>query len=206
MPAILNAPALDTHLGDQWTLAELLARPGVLEHGHFRLLSGAHSEHFMRFSRIAGDAQALAGLAAALAPTVNVWQPEAVLAPSTAGVSLARELASQLGLALHLASVDSHGRAVGIMGVAPSHGSRVLLVNDVVTTGDGLRALADVARAAGSEVAGAAWFASRAVVDVEAKLGTPAAWLLTVDLPATAAESCERCAAGEEPIDGLDLN
>ncbi|MGD0454768.1 MAG: hypothetical protein ABSB69_14340 [Solirubrobacteraceae bacterium] len=206
MPATLNAPALDTHLGDQWMLAELLARPGVLEHGHFRLLSGAHSEHFLRFSRIAADTQALAGLVAALAPTVAVWQPESVLAPSTAGVSLARELAKQLGLALHLASVDARGRADGLIGEPPAAATRILIVNDVVTTGDGLKALAEVAKAAGADIAGAAWFASRSAVDVGSRLGTPTARLLTVELPSTAPESCARCAAGEPATDGLDLN
>jgi len=204
--ATLNAPALETHLGDQWTLAELLARPGVVEHGHFRLLSGAHSEYFVRFSRIASERDAVAGVAAALAPTVAVWQPGCVLAPCTAGVSLARELARQLGLDLHLASVDGAGRADGIIGESPRPGSRALLVNDIVTTGAGLEALASVARAAGADVSGAAWFASRSAVDVEAKLGVPAAWLLSVELPATPPETCRGCATGEELVDGLDLN
>jgi len=204
--ATLNAPALDTHLGDQWMLAELLGRPGVVEHGHFRLLSGAHSECFLRFSRIASDTDALAGVAAALVPTVAVWQAECVLAPCTAGVSLARECARQLGLDLHLASVDATGRADGIIGRPPRAGSRVLLVNDIVTTGVGLEALATVARAVRANNAGAAWFASRAEVDVEAKLGVPAAWLLSVELPTTSPETCAGCAAGEELVDGLDLN
>jgi orotate phosphoribosyltransferase len=204
--ATLNPPALDTHLGDQWALAELLARPGVVEHGHFRLLSGAHSEHFVRFSRIASDTDALAGVAAALAPTAAVWQPGCVLAPCTAGVSLARELARQLGLDLHLASVDAAGRADGVIGEPPRAGSRALLVNDIVTTGAGLEALAAVARAAGADVTGAAWFASRSAVDVAAALGVPAAWLLSVNLPATPPEACPGCSAGEELVDGLDLN
>jgi orotate phosphoribosyltransferase len=206
MPASVHAPALETHLGDQWTLAELLARPGVLEHGHFRLLGGAHSEHFLRFSRIAVDPAALAGLASALAPTLASWQPDAVLAPSTAGVSLGRELAQQLGLALHLASVDEHGRADGILGDWDLNDRRILIINDVVTTGEGLQALAHAAGAAGGSVVGAAWFASRAHVDVADRLGAPTAWLVTVDLPTFAPEACPCCAAGVDAVDGLDLN
>jgi orotate phosphoribosyltransferase len=206
MPASVHAPALETHLGDQWTLAELLARPGVLEHGHFRLLSGAHSEHFLRFSRMAGDPAALTGLAAALAPTVASWRPDAVLAPSTAGVSLGRELAQQLGLTLYLASVDEHGRADEILGGADLNGRRLLIINDVVTTGEGLQALADVAGAAGGAVAGAAWFASRAHVNVAGRLGAPTAWLVTADLSTFTPEACPCCAAGMDAVDGLDLN
>jgi orotate phosphoribosyltransferase len=206
MPASVHAPALETHLGDQWTLAELLARPGVLESGHFRLLSGAHSEHFLRFSRIASDPTALESLAAALAPTVASWRPDAVLAPSTAGVSLGRELAQQLGLTLNLASVDESGRADEILGGVFLGGRRVLIINDVVTTGEGLEALANVADAAGGTVAGAAWFASRAHVDVASRLGAPTAWLVTAELPTFAPEACPCCVAGLDAVDGLDLN
>jgi orotate phosphoribosyltransferase len=206
MPASVQGPSLEVHLGDQWKLAELLARPGVLEHGHFRLLSGAHSEHFLRFSRIASDTASLAAVAGALAPTVAAWQLDVVLAPSTAGVSLAREIAQQLGLPLQLASVDASGRAREVLGGSALAGRRVLIVNDIVTTGDGLDALAGVARAAAGVVVGAAWFASRTRIDVAARLGVPTAWLVTVNLPGCAQEECECCAAGEDVVDGLDLN
>lgn len=150
MPATLNAPALYPRLGDPWVMADLVSRPNVIEHGHFRLLSGAHSEQFLRFSKIANNSDALDIVAAALVPSVAVWQPDAVLAPSTAGVSLGRELAARLGVALYLAHVDERGRADSFVGESPRLGSSMLLVNDVVTTGDGLRALADVATSGSS--------------------------------------------------------
>lgn len=51
-------------------------------------------------------------------------------------------------------------------------GQRVLLVNDVVTTGAGMTALAHVVEA-GGEIAGAAWFASRSRIDIEKMIHAP---------------------------------
>lgn len=206
VPETLNAPAPCTHLGDPWVFADLLSRPGVLENGHFRLLSGAHSEHFLRFSKIADRAEALDAVASALMPSVAVWQPDAVLAPSTAGVSLGRELAARLGVPLHLAGVDAAGRASGTLGAESLADRSVLLVNDIVTTGQGLAALAAVARDSGADVAGAAWFASRNEVDVTTIIDAPAAFVLSIDLPSTGPEQCALCSSAEPVEDALDLN
>jgi orotate phosphoribosyltransferase len=107
---------------------------------------------------------------------------------------------------LHLATVDSGGRADGLLGAPPPAGNRVLLVNDVVTTGEGLGALARVVAAHDGEVAGAGWFISRDHIDVEAQLGVPSYGVATVDLPSWSPADCVLCAAAEPLRPGLDLN
>jgi orotate phosphoribosyltransferase len=204
--SLADAPTFRAHLGDPTTLADYLGRSEVLRHGHFCLLSGLHTEWFLAFSRIAIDAAAVQQLAATLAAVVGPWSPTAVLAPSTAGVALGGVLARRLGTPLHLASLDGEGRANGIIGTPGLNDQRVLLVNDIVTTGRGLQALADVVRAAGATVAGAAWFASRADVDVQGLLGAPGAHLVTLDLPAVPADQCRGCAAHQPVEEALDLN
>lgn len=193
-------------LGDPDVIVDLLARPGVLRAGHFRLLSGLHADRFVAFSRLVDDENALDVIAGWLAASVAPWRPHVVVAPSTAGVALGSALGRRLGAPLELASLDSDGRPIGLLGNPTLSGRRVLLVNDVVTTGDGMVALAEVVRAAGAEVCGGAWFLSRADVDVASRIEAPTATLGLLDLPAVAPAECAGCAADQSLEDALDLN
>lgn len=193
-------------VGDPRSLAELLGRPGVLRTGHYRLLSGLHTEYFLAFSQIAQDARAVRELASDLGAVCAPWLPTMVLAPSTAGVALGGELARELCLPLHLASLDSVGRADGLLGGVSIAGHRVLLVNDVVTTGDGLAALQHAVEAAEASVAGAAWFASRSDAEVGTRIGAPVVMSAALDLAATHADECALCRSGDELQDALDIN
>ena len=62
-------------------------------------------------------ADALAYIGDLLAAVVSNWQPDAILAPSTAGVSLGVMLGRRLGIRLHLSNVGDDGRPTGILGM-----------------------------------------------------------------------------------------
>ena len=188
-------------------VAGYLAREGVLLDGHFQLLSGLHSPNFIAFSELARDDDALGSIADTLTETTAAWMPDAVIAPSTAGVSLGSALAVRASAPLYLASLDADSRPDGLVGDPDIRGRRVLLVNDVVTTGSGLEQLAQVASGAGAETAGAAWFVSRASVDVVGILGTEnVACLAEFDLETHSAADCPLCASGGEAELAIDLN
>ena len=197
---------LQVHLGDPIRAAELIERPGVLQGGHFRLLSGLHSDRFVAFSGIANDPAALDQIADWLLPSVAAWLPTTVIAPSTAGVGLASTIARRLGSPLRLATLDLTGRPDGLIGDLPGPSDRVLLVNDVVTTGTGLVALSAIASRCGAAIAGSTWFASRGAVDIPSIVGAPAAFVMTADLPTCNADRCPLCAVHEPLEDALDLN
>jgi orotate phosphoribosyltransferase len=202
----LDLPLLDVRRGDPALVRDLLARDGVVEHGHYQLLSGLHSGTFLRFSALAQDNEALGCIGDWLTPTLKAWQADALVAPSTAGVALAWTLALRLAAPLHLAAPGDDGRAIGITTSGELAGRRVLLVNDVVTTGAGMAALARLVEDAGGEIAGAAWFASRAPVDVEGLVAAPTAFVVALALEAVAAEQCELC-RDEVPLErATDLN
>jgi orotate phosphoribosyltransferase len=193
-------------LGDPRELADVLGRPGVLRTGHFRLLSGLHTEHFLAFSAIAQDPEAVRAIAANLAVVCSPWDPSVALAPSTAGVALGGELARLLGIGLQLAALDANGRASGVLGDTDLSGSRVLLVNDVITTGDGLVALRDVVTSAGGATIGAACFGIRSRIDITGRLGIPVAVSVGLNLPVTSADECSMCHNGVDFEDALDIN
>lgn len=192
-------------LGDPAQVLRLLSADGALRDGHFRLLSGLHTDVFVAFSAIAADPVNLDAISSWLGPTVDAWVPDAVLAPSTAGVGLAATLARRISAPLHLAAVGADGRPSALLGSSLPPSARVLVVNDVTTTGTGIRALAGIARSHGADVVGAAWFASRDWADDDP--GFPTAHVVDVNLKAFSKDDCPRCAAGIDTMeDAVDLN
>lgn len=198
------APQLSVHLGDPSLIAELLASPGALQTGHYSLLSGLHTDTFFAFSAIARDARAVRQISAWLTPAAAAWEPDLVLAPTTAGVTLGAGIAQDLGVPLALTSLDDQGRAAGVLGETELTGRRVALVNDVFTTGQGLRRLTDTATSAGAQVVGACWFLSR-TVDLPEDL-PPFAAVATAALPAWPEAECFMCAEQLPAEQAIDLN
>jgi orotate phosphoribosyltransferase len=184
----------------------LLALPDVLLSGHFQLLSGRHSDRFLAFSRIAKEPGAIDLLAKWLAPSLAPHRPDLVLAPSSAGVSLGWALARQLGCPLQLASLDDEGRPAGLIGEADIADRAVLLVNDVLTTGKGLEALAQLVRERGAHVAAASWFLTRSPLKVAEGIDAPTVSIGTIELPSWRRAECRLCASGELHQEALDLN
>jgi orotate phosphoribosyltransferase len=206
MTATLSAPPLLAHLGDPWRIADLLDTPNTVCTGHFRLLGGQHSDRFVRFSQLAQDSNALDYVADLLTSKTAAWSPDGIVAPCTAGVALGVEVARRLGVRLHLASVGVDGRADGIIGAPPHAGAALVVVNDVVTTGEGLGALAAVVRGAQAGVAGAAVFLCRRAEVPKDVIGAPVAVVATVPLSSWSASDCPLCCANEPVTDGRDLN
>lgn len=199
-------PIWSARVGDPRRAVGLIAATEALKTGHFRLLADLHSDVFLRFSRIASDRNSLNVVTRWLAPSVAGWSPSALLAPSTAGVGLASSIARELEIPLYLAELDDSGRACGVIGDPRLRGERIALVNDVVTTGQGLERLMKVTEELGGHVVGAAWFASRRPVALEHILHVPTCRVVDLDLPTWSPEACRLCASELPVEDALDLN
>ena len=182
---------LRVRLGDPRLLTEMLTESNALEHGHFEMLSGHHAETFIRFSRIANHSPSLETTARWLLPSVAAWMPDVVLAPATAGVALAWTLSRRLGLPLVLADVGD---------------MRVLLVNDVVTTGTVMEVLASVARDAGAVIVGGTWFLARNDVDIAAMIDAPVSSVGDLPLKQWSREACPLCDRGDDLTRAVEIN
>ena len=202
----IEPQTLRVRLGDPRLLTEMLTESDALEHGHFELLSGHHAETFIRFSRSAKHSPSLETTARWLLPSVAAWLPEVVLAPATAGVSLAWTISRQLGLPLVLADVGDDGRALPLAQAENVANKRVLLVNDVVTTGTGMEVLASVARDAGAVVAGGTWFLARNDVDVAAMIDAPTSSVGDLPLKQWSRQACPLCDRGDDLTRALEIN
>ena len=137
----------------------LLQRHGALQQGHFLLSSGMHSSHYVQCALLLQYPELTAQLCAALAEPFRGMGVQVVVGPAVGAVVLAYETARQLG-ARALWAERSEGKLTLRRSFRVEPGERVLVVEDVVTTGGSAREVALLAERAGASVVGVA-----AVVD-----------------------------------------
>lgn len=166
---------------------------GALLEGHFRLSSGLHSPGYLQCALVLQHPRHAEALGAALGSLVRPLGAVTVLSPALGGIVIGQEVARALGVRAIFAERQD-GTLTLRRGFALDPGERVLVVEDVVTTGGSTRETMDVARAAGAVVVGAC-----AVVDRSGGtqgLDVPFHALLPMQLPTYPPESCPLCAAG----------
>jgi orotate phosphoribosyltransferase len=137
----------------------LLQRHGALQQGHFLLSSGMHSSHYVQCALLLQYPELTARICAALAEPFRGVGVQVVVGPAVGAVVLAYETARQLG-ARALWAERSEGKLTLRRSFRVEPGQRVLVVEDVVTTGGSAREVALLAEEAGASVVGVA-----AVVD-----------------------------------------
>jgi orotate phosphoribosyltransferase len=178
---------------DQDATLALFRRAGALLEGHFRLSSGLHSNGYLQSALVLqhpGDAGALG---AALAGRVAAWRPDVVLSPALGGVIIGHEVGRALTVRALFAE-RAEGKLTLRRGFSLSRGERVLIVEDVVTTGGSTRETIEVATSTGAEVVGAAALIDRS--GGTAQLGVPLEALARLSLPAYEPSACPLCAKG----------
>jgi orotate phosphoribosyltransferase len=157
---------------------------GALLEGHFLLSSGMHSPYYLQCARVlmepARAVRVCSALTERLRRELSGLTIDAVVAPALGGVVLGYELARQLGvLSLFVERVD--GRFALRRGFTIEPGSRVLLAEDVVTTGLSSRECMACVTAAGATAVAAACLIDRS--GGRADLGVPLVALAELDLP-----------------------
>lgn len=169
-------------------------RVGAFLEGHFRLTSGLHSPGYMQCALVLAHPREAEALGAELADRVRTLSPTVVLSPALGGIVIGQEVGRALGVRALFAE-----RQDGVLmlrrGFTLGPDDRVLVVEDVVTTGKSTRETIEVARAAGARVVGAAAIIDRSGGDQN--LDVPFHALATVPLPTYQPESCPLCAAGQ---------
>jgi orotate phosphoribosyltransferase len=169
-----------------------LSNRGAILSGHFRLSSGRHSNRFVQKFRILEDPRLVERVARSLAVAVEPLAPTIVVSAAVGGIVLGYEMARQLDTLAIFVEKES-GVAVLRRGFALERGARVLVVEDVVTTGRSVREVIDVVHAVGADVVGVAIIVQRAAVD----FGVPAVALLDLPIASFDPSECPQCAAGE---------
>ncbi len=163
-------------------LAEFRAAEALLE-GHFILSSGLHSPRYLQCARVLMDPSRASRLASALARSLPLEiksKIEIIVSPAMGGVIIGHEVGRSLGLEAVFAERPT-GTFEFRRGFRLKQGQKVLLVEDVVTTGLSSREAMKAVEEAGGEVIAAAALVDRS--NGLADLGVPFFPLIRLDVP-----------------------
>ncbi|MGV3730866.1 MAG: orotate phosphoribosyltransferase [Sphingopyxis sp.] len=185
---------------DDEILAEFRAADALLQ-GHFLLSSGRHSEYYLQCARVLMDTDRAGRLAVALAAKLPRDLKQAinvVVSPAMGGVIIGHEMGRALGKPAIFVERPT-GTFELRRGFTIDPGAKVLMVEDVVTTGLSSREAMEAVRAAGGEV-----IAEAALVDRSAgsniDLGVPFYPLVAINFPTYAADDLPPELAGTEAV------
>jgi len=174
-------------------LIQLFRDSGALLEGHFRLTSGLHSPGYLQCALVLQEPARATLLGSALADLVRPLRVTAVLSPALGGIVIGHEVGRALGVRAIFAERQD-GRLQLRRGFTLDASDRVLVAEDVVTTGGSTRETLDVARSAGAATVGAAAIVDRS--GTEPNLGVPFHALLQLPLPTYQPDACPLCAQG----------
>ncbi len=130
-----------------------LVRANALLKGHFQLTSGLHSDRYIQCALLLAQPKEAEAACAALADKLADTRPQLVIGPALGGVIVAHEVARRLGTPSFFAERKDGPMALR-RGFAVQPGVRVVVVEDVVTTGGSVMEVAELVKAAGAEVVG----------------------------------------------------
>jgi orotate phosphoribosyltransferase len=131
----------------------MFEKAGALLKGHFLLTSGLHSPVYWEKARVLQYPEYTESLCRMIAGRFRGSGIQVVAGPTTPGIILAYETARQLGVRGIFAEKDEAGGRVFRRGFEISPGEKVLVVDDILTTGGSVRDVIDAVRKLGGEVA-----------------------------------------------------
>jgi orotate phosphoribosyltransferase len=186
----------ETETRTQTILTRMLEESGALRHGHFLLSSGLHSPAYVQCALLLEDPLRARQVGSDLAEELRQFHPDSVLSPALGGVIIGHEVAAALGV--HFRFTERKGDEMGLRrGFSLRQGERVVIVEDVVTTGRSTLETAALATSRGARVV-----AIGSIIDRTAgrtPFDIPYRALLELDLPSYPAADCPLCQAGGAP-------
>lgn len=168
---------------------------GVL-HGHFLLTSGRHSDTYMQCAKLFVHPQESEFLCGELAKQLAEFKPDAIVSPAVGGIIMGYEVARQLKVCNYFAEREG-GNMTLRRGFALNKGMRVIVVEDVVTTGGSVKEVVELCKAAGAEVVAVASIVDRSGGKVD--FGVPYKALLSMEVKSWEADECPLCKEGKIP-------
>jgi orotate phosphoribosyltransferase len=165
----------------------------AVRNGHFLLASGLHSDTYVQCARVFESPAMAHKLCKALAERAARLKPDCVIGPAVGGIVIAYEMAGLLkARAIYMERVDKELKLRRGFEVLP--GERILVTEDVVTTGGSAKEVVEAVTAIGAKVVGVVSLVNRS--GGKADFGVPFHSLLDVNPPVYKPEECPMCAKG----------
>lgn len=171
---------------------------GALLEGHFLLTSGLHSDHYLQCALVCQYPSLCERLCKELARNLAGVKADAVVGPALGGIVLAYELARVIGARGLFMERDDTGRMTLRRGFHLDPGERIIVAEDVMTTGGSVGEIVAQVEAAGAEVVAVACLVDRG--GMKRFSDRRCASLLAVEFPTYEPDACPLCRAGSRPI------
>ena len=182
---------------DEAAILEALEERGAVLRGHFRLSSGRHSDVFVQKFRVFEDPILTRTMGEQMAQMYEDESFDTVASPAVGAIVLGFSVA--LAGATRMIFSEREGDAMAFRrGFELRPEERVLVVEDVVTTGGSAREVVDLVRAAGATPIGAAVLLDRSDPNDPPDLGVPLRSLVRLDVASFTEDECPQCAEGLE--------
>lgn len=172
---------------------ELFKKSGALLEGHFRLTSGRHSNRYVQCAQVLQYPEYTSELCAEIASRFRESGPELVIGPAMGGILVAYETARHLGVK-NLFTERENGAMALRRGFSIEPGTRVLVVEDVVTTGGSVKEVIDLMRSMGAQLVGVGVLVDRSAGKVD--FGVPMEAVISMEVPSWPEETCPLCKEG----------
>jgi orotate phosphoribosyltransferase len=175
-------------------IIKLLESVGAIRTGHFELSSGRHSATYIQCALVLQHPRHAEHLGSALGAMFKDHQVSCVVSPALGGLIIAHEVARGLGVRAIFVERDRSGQMAMRRGFELKPGERVLVIEDVWTTGGSTRETIGVV-----EPEGGLAVASGAIIDRSGgrlELNVPSRALLELDVPSYEPDECPQCRAG----------
>lgn len=176
----------------------MLEGAGAIRQGHFELSSGQHSSTYVQCAMVLQHPESAEKLGRALAAEFHDIKVDCVASPALGGVILGHEVARTIGVRAIFVERDASGRMALRRGFDVQPGERVLVIEDVWTTGGSTCETIRVVEQAGGRVVAAGALINRSRGKLELPVRAEA--LLDLDVPSFGPFECPQCRAGGEAV------
>ncbi len=176
---------------------EILKESGVLLNGHFLLASGKHSDRYLQCARVLQYPGFSEELISIMADAFKDEKIDAVIGPATGGIIIAYELARQLKT-VNLFTERVEGKMALRRSFELKKGARVVIAEDVITTGGSVFEVIEIAKEYGCEIVGVGVLVDRSNGTID--FGTKLVSCYKTFVEAYEADNCPVCKEGKIPV------
>ncbi|HHV72223.1 MAG TPA: orotate phosphoribosyltransferase [Clostridia bacterium] len=169
---------------------------GVLQEGHFLLTSGLHSAYYLQCAQVLQYPEYTEELCRGIVEAFKDANIDLVIGPALGGVLLSYEVGKQLKIRSIFAEREA-GKMTLRRGFKIDPGQKVLVVEDVITTGGSVKEVIDLVEQSGGEVVGVGLLVDRSGGKVD--FGVPTHALIKLDIETYSPETCPLCKQGAIP-------
>ena len=178
-------------------ILEIFQDTQALLEGHFLLTSGRHSNKYFQCAKVLQYTKQTSEICSIIADEYKGQNIETVIAPAIGGIVVGQEVARQLGSRFIWAERED-GKMKLRRSFEINKGERVLVCEDVVTTGGSVKEVIDIAKESGAEIIGVGVIVDRS--NGKADFGVPLKSTLQLEVISYEAGDCPLCREGLELV------